>query len=105
MTDVTETNVTRGEFAMLVQQVTANAARLDAIDTGGTRGIGILQQQITDLAKDVHGVELRLEQHDRQHDEEKRERLSGRRWLMGLAFGLLASIDGPVLAILFSHHS
>lgn len=97
-------SVTRGEFAMLAQQVTTNAARMDAIDASGTRGVGVLLQQITDLAKDVHGLELKLEQHDREHETDRRDRASGRRWLWGMAIALLTSIDGPVLAVLLSHH-
>jgi TolA-binding protein len=57
--------VSRREFDHL-------AARVDAIDTNGTRGVGVLQQQIQQLSKDVGRLEKTLEQHETSHETQRR---------------------------------
>lgn len=101
---MTEQNVTRGEFMMLTSQVTENGRRLDMIDQSGTRGVGVIQQQITDLAKDVAGLTVRMDRHESEHEADKRERASARWKLAALAVAMVASVDGPVIAVLISRH-
>lgn len=66
---------------------------LRRIDDHGTRGVGVLQAQVTDLVKDV--VELkadmntRFQAHQRQHEVAERERRAGRRWLIGTVIAAL----------------
>lgn len=87
--------VTRPEFEMLARRVNENARRIEAIDTGGTRGVAVLQLQITDLAKD-------FAKHEEQHAQAETRRLSGRRWAIALAVAAVAAIDGPMVTILLS---
>lgn len=68
--------------------------RIDTLDRDGTRGVGVLQSQLTDLAKDM--AELKGESrtwqqtHEHQHQADAAERLSGRRWLVTTAIAALA---------------
>jgi hypothetical protein len=62
--------VTRGEFQMLAAKVSDNARRLEAIDAGGTRGVGALAVQISEVIKDVAGVQNDLKEHKIQHDHD-----------------------------------
>ena len=83
MTDLT---VGREEFRMLT-------GRVDAIDTGGTRGMGVLAVQVQELAKD-------FARHEEKHEQERRERAANRKWLFTAAFLAIGAIDGPIVAIL-----
>lgn len=80
--------------------------RVEAIDAHGTRGIGAIQLQVTELIKDV--TELRAdtrtwqEGHGRQHAADQRDRVTGRRWLIGTAIAgivAMAAILGLLLDI------
>jgi hypothetical protein len=82
---VTEIPVSRGEFTMLAARVEENARRLEIIDTSGTRGVGVLQLQITDLAKDFAA-------HEKMHEIADARRTSGRRWAWTFAAAGLASV-------------
>jgi len=97
---MTEQPVSRGMFDMLAAQVAANALRLDTIDQGGTRGVGIVQVQLTDLAKDVAMLGTRLDKHEQEHELEARDRASVRWRLTGLVVTLFASIEAPLIALL-----
>lgn len=94
---MTDDAVSRAEFNMLVQQVADYNRRLEAIDSGGTRGVAVLQLQITDLAKDFAA-------HEKQHEMMESRRLSGRRWAIALAVAAIAAIDGPMVTILLARH-
>lgn len=87
--------VTRAEFEMLAKQVSEQYRRLEAIDAGGTRGVGVLQLQITDLAKDFAA-------HEKQHEILEVRRVAGRRWAIALAVAAIAAIDGPMVTILLA---
>lgn len=82
-------NAWRRDFDRLI-------TRVDSIDRDGTRGVAVLQAQMTDLAKDV--AELKgeshtwQEAHERQHMADAAERVSGRRWLVTTAIAGLASM-------------
>lgn len=65
--------VTRGEFTMLERQVEENARRLNTIDASGTRGVGVLQLQITDLARE-------FAKHEEKHAQDETRRVAARRW-------------------------
>lgn len=64
--------------------------------------IAVLSVQMAEVIKDVEGLRRELADHRGEHRDAERARVSGRRWLAGLAVALAASVDGPVLAILFS---
>lgn len=80
---------------MLQQTVNELYRRLEAIDQGGTRGVAVLQLQITDLAKDFAG-------HEKLHEVAQSRALTGRRWAIALAVAAIAAIDGPMVTILLS---
>ncbi len=96
------TDITRGEFDMLSRMVSEGSHRIDAIDVSGTRGVGVLQQQITDLAKDVAGVTVRIDKHEEEHVREARARIVSRRWAVGMGVAALSAVEGP-LAYLIAH--
>lgn len=80
--------VTRTEFNSL-------SDRVAWLDEHGTRGVGALQIQVTQLARDIAKVEAGQEQHAGMHVAEARERQQGRRWLV-------ASVIVPALVALVS---
>jgi hypothetical protein len=63
---------------MLQRGVADNARRLDAIDQGGTRGVGIVQQQLMDVKGDLAGLTVRMDRHEQEHKDESRERIDSR---------------------------
>ena len=88
--------VTRDEFMMLRDQVQANAARIEAIDQGGTRGVAVVGVQVAEVIKDVADVRLELRaemtdmrtqmaRHEEKHETEARSRAASRRWAWGFA--------------------
>lgn len=86
--------VTRAELERLEDKI-------DRIDTGGTRGVGVLAVQVQELAKD-------LAAHERSHEIERQQRVSGRRWLITTiiaGISLLASSNiGIWITIIQGHH-
>lgn len=92
-------DVTRGEFTLLKEVVDRTQIRLDVIDDHGTRGVIAVQAQLLDLVKDVSDLNNRFEQ-------DRKERISGRRWLIGMGIaglGSMAAILTVVLEILVQH--
>lgn len=71
-------------------------ARVDMIDVQGTRGVGVLQTQVMELIKDL--AELRAqagswqERHDSQHAADTRERVIGRRWVVGTCIAIVVML-------------
>ena len=80
-------------------ELDALAARVNTIDEHGTRGVGVIQAQLTELVKDVGKLEGRLDAHSVQHQQEARERVTGRRWLIGTGIAVMGSM-AAVLAVL-----
>jgi len=93
---VNEEPVSRREFDKL-------DARVAAIDAGGSRGVVVVQERLIELSKEVarldEQVKFRFEAHDKQHSDEKRDHVSGRRWLIttGIA-GVIAMVT--IIALL-----
>jgi hypothetical protein len=93
-------DITRGEFDLLKEIVTGNQARMESIDVHGTRGVAVIQEQVTELIKDL--TELKVENtgwqagHALEHKQDKRDRVSGRRWLIGIGFAGLASMAAVI---------
>jgi hypothetical protein len=77
---------------MLRRLVEENGRRLDTIDSTGTRGVGVLQIQITDLAKDFAA-------HEAKHEADESRRSSARRWAWSFAAAGVASM-AAVLGLL-----
>lgn len=89
---------------MLRDRVSENARRLDEIDRLGTRGVAILGVQVQELSKDLGGVQHQLELHQREHEQDARDRRTSRRWAIGIGCALFAAIESPLVTLLISHH-
>lgn len=76
--------------------------RLEQIDQLGTRGtstgLALVTQQAAELIRDVGELRGQLAAHDQRHDREQRDRMTGRRWLIGTLIALAALLVA-VLAI------
>jgi hypothetical protein len=96
--------VSRDEFTMLRDLVTENARRLDEIDRTGTRGVAVLAVQVSELTKDVGGVQTQLEEHRREHVADARARVSARRWAVGIGAVLFAAVESPLVTLLLTRH-
>jgi len=98
---VTAEYVSRREFEALAQ-------RVDWLDEHGTRGVGALQIQVTDLVKDVAKVEKGLEDHAAAHILESKERETQRRstvrWGVGLLCTILGTGSADLIALIALHH-
>lgn len=74
--------VTRGEFDLLRAMVTKNQARMDSIDVNGTRGVAVLQAQMTELVRDVTALKGEMAErftvHLKEHDDDIRQRAQAR---------------------------
>ncbi len=68
-------------------------------------GVAVLAVQLTEVIKDVTAVQSELAAHRLEHKEEKRDRetqrqlekrnrVAGRRWLIGVTITLLGSVAG-----------
>lgn len=101
------TEVTRGEFDLLKQIVASNQARLEGMDQAGTKGVLVVQTQLTDLAKDVVRLESemdkRFDEHLRTHAEDQQARVAGRRWLTGTVIAVLVLLLGIIGLIINAH--
>ena len=75
---------TRGEFDLLKQIITT--AQMGP-------SVAVVQSQLTDLAKDVVRLEAemdkRFDEHVRVHVQDQRDRLNGRRWMIGTVITVL----------------
>ena len=99
---MTEPAATRRE----IDQIRADLQR---IDDHGTRGVGALQAQMTSFAAGLAelkaGVAAQLAAHQQIHDQDHRDRVSGRRWLVGTGFaGIVAMAAVISLLIDISLH-
>jgi hypothetical protein len=93
---------TRREFDLMISRIEGLDRSLDSIDRDGTRGVMALQAQLTDTIKDITELKTELhsfkgetsrwfEKHSNQHQQDMRDRTSGRRWMIGTAIaGMLA---------------
>lgn len=89
--------VSQAEFDLLVRRLDASDRRMDQIDQGGTRGVGVLALQIQELTKD-------FVTHEQLHSRERLERSTMRKWLIATLIGLVGAIDGPIVAVLLAVH-
>lgn len=89
--------ITRGEFNLLKDLVQRNQDQLQSMDRDGTRGFGVLQNQIIDLLKDLTELKISLDlfrtTHLAQHEKEVKDRQSGRHWLIGMGIAGIASMS------------
>lgn len=101
---MTDQAVSRGEFDLLRQIVSATQARVENIDTGGTRGVAVVQTQLIDVVKDLTElkaeVNSRFDAHVRVHAQDQQNRVIGRRWLVGIGVAGLASMSAVITLLL-----
>jgi len=83
---------TRRELDML-------RTRVDLMDVNGTRGVILVQERLADVAKDVAKLEGQMAAHELLHERDRKERVSGRRWLAGTVIAALAAMVA-ILALL-----
>lgn len=90
-----------------VRELEALRRQVELIDAQGTRGVGlIISTQVGELNRSLTDMrqETREWQHDhgKEHEKEARDRVTGRRWLVGTgvaAAGVLVAILALVLDI------
>jgi hypothetical protein len=87
--------VTRPEFNDLRR-------RVDAMDSGGTRGVAVLGVQLQEVAKDVARLENQLQAHHAEHQAAEAARATGRRWLITAVIAAVAAIDGPIVTVVLA---
>lgn len=92
--------VSRGEFDLLKQMVAGLDSRISDIDAHGTRGIGILTTRIDEVVKDVASMQAdmigKFDALTKQRELERKERISGRRWLIGTGVAGVASMSAVI---------
>jgi len=98
------------ELDQLVGWLTRLEGRVEAIDAGGTRGMGAITVQITDLARamgELRGQDQAWQQaHERQHAADAAERARARRWLVSIGLAGVTALAGlyPLIAVVSAHH-
>jgi len=70
------------------------------LDNHGTRGVLQLSIQVTDLTKSVAKFDEKLEHHEGQHVEERKDRTKSRRWIITTSIALL-SVGGTLIYMMF----
>ena len=82
--------------------------RVNWLDEHGTRGVGALQIQVTQLVRDVTKVEERLDRQDaeldRRFDDAERKRAASRRWAWGWAIAAVIALETPLITLLAQRH-
>ena len=100
---MTDDAVTRGEFELLRQMVTGNQQRLEGMDSGGTKGVLVVQTQLVDVIKDLAElkaeVDKRFDVHVLVHERDRADRVAARRWVIGTALAALAIVITLLLNI------
>lgn len=108
---VSQESPSRGEFEMLKQMVADTRARLNSIDDTGTKGVAVVQSQLTEVVKDLTelkaDVTARFTAHQTVHETDQRERRDGRRWLVGISLtgiATMVAVIGLLIGVLTSLH-
>jgi hypothetical protein len=103
---VSDEYATRRDTDQLTGWVMRLERHLEQIDMGGTRGMAVINIQLAELTKDVAelGGESRAWQvaHERQHEHDQAQRVSGRRWGLSLAITNLLGLAAILAAVI--HH-
>ncbi len=103
--------VTRGEFDLLRSMVSSTQNRLESIDDHGTRGIASLTAQVAEIIKDVAGLQSdvtnRFDLHSRTHEQDRKDRIAARRWLIGtglVGVGTMSAVITMLVEVLHRVH-
>jgi hypothetical protein len=77
------------------------------LDDHGSRGVGTVQAQLTDVIKDVTELKAemnnRFTEHQRQHERDEDKRTTARRWSMGFAVAMIGAVGGLYPLVLALH--
>jgi hypothetical protein len=89
---------TAPEAAASQREVDILRGELQRLDDHGTRGVGAIQSQLVNMVKDLAelkaNVDTRFDAHQRVHDQDHADRISGRRWLIGTAIAGIGAMAG-----------
>lgn len=98
---------TAADIAALWRAVNANDRRVSEIDHAGTRGLGPVSVQLTEVIKDVGALQNQVaafeRDHQAQHQQEALARVISRRWAVATAIAFLAAIEVPLLYLVHVH--
>ena len=88
----------------MLQAIVAQVqARIEGVDSGGTKGVAVVQAQMTDVVRDLAElkaeVDKRFDVHLAQHAQDTRDRAAARRWAVGTYLAALAIIVTLLLNI------
>lgn len=104
---MTDDNGVRRELDQMGGWLSRLEARIDEMDRLGTRSMGAVTVQISNLAQDMGEIagEQRSWQaaHREQHQAEVAQRGAARRWLIALALGNAVALVSPWLVVI-THH-
>lgn len=84
---------------------------MENIDQHGTRGVAVIQEQVTEVIRDLTSLKIENDiwqkGHTSEHNQERKDRISGRRWTIGTVIaGLagLATVIGLLVDVLSKVH-
>jgi hypothetical protein len=77
------------------------AARVADMDANGTRGVGALQQMVTDLIARVADQTAQLARHEAKHETEAQRRSDNRKWMIS-AFLTVAGLLIAIITLLLA---
>lgn len=116
MTSAGEPLVTRRELDLMKAAADVEHAKLwqkiESIDDHGSRGVSVLQVQVTDITKSIARLESEMDQgfksHQQLHEREADNLAAGRRWRAGLTVTAVLAVAGmfvTILSLLLQSHS
>lgn len=83
---------------MLRDEVRDIRDTVNTIDSAGTRGIGVIHQQVSELIRDVGDLKTDLKGHELKHEqtehERQKQRRSNVRWLVMLVVTIILGLGG-----------
>lgn len=83
------------EIDRVDRRIDENRTRIDGLDQHGSRGVDALRGKVDALARDI-------EAHEEQHEQARRDQVTGRRWLLGIVAALIVPLY-PLLGYLLTH--
>lgn len=105
---MTEPLVTRRELDLMKTAADVEHAKMwqkiESLDDHGSRGVSVLQVQVTELAKAITRLETEMDQgfkgHQERHDREAETLAISRRWRAGLTVTAVLAVAGMFVTIL-----
>lgn len=84
------------EFNQFLNTYNQLARRVEQMDTNGTRGVAVLNLQVTNLIGQIATLETDMRTwqsaHVQAHNNEVNKRVSSRRWAIGTAIACIAAL-------------